>query len=68
MQRTMLKSKIHRVIITGSDPAHVGPITAHPTPFDVAGTFTHEQVHADPTSAIFRVGGAVDVPLTEVAP
>ncbi|BDZ39774.1 aspartate 1-decarboxylase [Microbacterium suwonense] len=45
MQRTMLKSKIHRATITGSDLNYVGSITIDPDLLDAADILAHEQVH-----------------------
>src|SRR5690606_21996311 len=45
MQRTMLKSKIHRATITGSDLNYVGSITIDPDLLDAADIVPHEQVH-----------------------
>jgi aspartate 1-decarboxylase len=45
MQRTMLKSKIHRVTVTGSDLHYVGSITIDPDLLDAADILEHEQVH-----------------------
>jgi len=45
MQRTMLKSKIHRATVTGSDLHYVGSITVDPALLDAADILEHEQVH-----------------------
>ncbi|MFC7788123.1 aspartate 1-decarboxylase [Microbacterium sp. MAHUQ-60] len=45
MQRTMLKSKIHRATITGSDLNYVGSITIDADLLDAADILPHEQVH-----------------------
>lgn len=45
MRRTMLKSKIHRATITGSDLNYVGSITIDPDLLEAADIFVHEQVH-----------------------
>jgi aspartate 1-decarboxylase len=45
MQRTMLKSKIHRATITDSDLHYVGSITIDPELLDAADMLEHEQVH-----------------------
>ena len=45
MQRTMLKSKIHRASVTGSDLHYVGSITVDPDLLDAADILEHEQVH-----------------------
>lgn len=45
MQRSMLKSKIHRATITGSDLHYVGSITIDPDLLDAADILPHEQVH-----------------------
>ncbi|MFT4259641.1 aspartate 1-decarboxylase [Microbacterium sp.] len=45
MRRTMLKSKIHRATITGSDLNYVGSITIDPDLLDAADILPHEQVH-----------------------
>ncbi|MCL1871519.1 MAG: aspartate 1-decarboxylase [Promicromonosporaceae bacterium] len=44
MQRTMLKSKIHRATITGSDLHYVGSITVDADLLDAADILEHEQV------------------------
>lgn len=45
MRRTMLKSKIHRATITGSDLNYVGSITVDADLLDAADILPHEQVH-----------------------
>ncbi len=45
MRRTMLKSKIHRAIVTGSDLNYVGSITVDADLLDAANIREHEQVH-----------------------
>jgi aspartate 1-decarboxylase len=45
MQRVMLKSKIHRATITGSDLHYVGSITIDPELLKAADILEHEQVH-----------------------
>lgn len=45
MRRTMLKSKIHRARITGSDLNYVGSITIDADLLDAADILEHEQVH-----------------------
>lgn len=45
MQRTMLKSKIHRATITGSDLNYVGSITIDPDLLEAADIRENEQVH-----------------------
>ena len=45
MRRTMLKSKIHRATITGSDLHYVGSITIDPILLEAADILPHEQVH-----------------------
>ena len=45
MQRTMLKSKIHRATITGCDLHYVGSITIDPDLLEAADILEHEQVH-----------------------
>ena len=44
MHRTMLKSKIHRATVTGSDLHYVGSITIDPDLLEAADIFEHEQV------------------------
>src|SRR3954463_8580301 len=44
MQRTMLKSKIHRATVTGSDLHYVGSITIDPDLLEAADILEHEQV------------------------
>lgn len=45
MQRTMLKSKIHRATVTGSDLHYVGSITVDAELLEAASIREHEQVH-----------------------
>jgi aspartate 1-decarboxylase len=45
VQRTMLKSKIHRATVTDSDLHYVGSITIDPDLLEAADILEHEQVH-----------------------
>jgi len=45
MQRTMLKSKIHRATVTDFDLHYVGSITIDADLLDAADILEHEQVH-----------------------
>jgi aspartate 1-decarboxylase len=45
MNRTMLKSKIHRATVTDCDLHYVGSITIDPDLLDAADILEHEQVH-----------------------
>ena len=45
MRRTMLKSKIHRATLTGSDLNYVGSITVDADLLDLADIREHELVH-----------------------
>jgi aspartate 1-decarboxylase len=45
MQRVMLKSKIHRATVTGSDLHYVGSITVDPDLLEAADICEYEQVH-----------------------
>ena len=45
MQRTMLKSKIHRATVTDADLHYVGSITVDPELLEAADILEHEQVH-----------------------
>lgn len=45
MQRTMMKSKIHRATVTGADLNYVGSITLDPELMRLADIREHEQVH-----------------------
>ena len=45
MHRTMLKSKIHRATVTGSDLHYVGSITLDPDLLEAADLREHEHVH-----------------------
>jgi len=44
VQRTMLKSKIHRATVTASDLHYVGSITVDPELLEAADILEHEQV------------------------
>jgi len=44
MQRTMLKSKIHRATVTDCDLHYVGSITVDPDLLEAADILAHEQV------------------------
>lgn len=44
MNRTMLKSKIHRATVTDADLHYVGSITIDPDLLEAADIFEHEQV------------------------
>ena len=44
MQRTMMKSKIHRATVTGADLNYVGSITLDPELMTAADLLEHEQV------------------------
>ena len=44
MQRTMLKSKIHRATVTGADLNYIGSITLDPRLMELADIREHEQV------------------------
>ena len=44
MQRTMLKSKIHRATVTDCDLHYVGSITVDPDLLEAADILEHEQV------------------------
>src|SRR5260221_14176738 len=44
MQRTMLKSKIHRATVTDCDLHYVGSITIDPDPLEAAAILEFEQV------------------------
>src|SRR5579862_1155233 len=44
MQRTMLKSKIHRATVTACDLHYVGSITVDPLLLEAADILSHEQV------------------------
>ena len=74
MQRTMLKSKIHRARVTGADINYEGSITLDPHLMKAADILPHEQVHVldvdngqrfvtyaiegDPGSGTVQVNGA----------
>jgi aspartate 1-decarboxylase len=45
MQRTMLKSKIHRATVTDCDLHYVGSITIDPDLLEAADILEYEQVH-----------------------
>ena len=45
MQRTMLKSKIHRATVTDCDLHYVGSITVDPDLLEAADILEHEQAH-----------------------
>jgi aspartate 1-decarboxylase len=45
MKRTMLKSKVHRATVTGSDLHYVGSITMDPELLEGADILEHELVH-----------------------
>ena len=45
MNRTMLKSKIHRATVTDCDLHYVGSITVAPALLEAADILEHEQVH-----------------------
>ena len=45
MNRTMLKSKIHRAHVTGSDLHYVGSITVDAELLEAADILEHERVH-----------------------
>lgn len=45
MQRTMMKSKIHRATVIGADLNYVGSITLDPELMRLADIRDHEQVH-----------------------
>ncbi|MGH2834864.1 MAG: aspartate 1-decarboxylase [Solirubrobacteraceae bacterium] len=45
MQRTMLKSKIHRASVTDCDLHYVGSITIDPDLLEAGDIYEHEQVH-----------------------
>ena len=45
MQRTMLKSKIHRATVTGCDLHYVGSVTVDPDLLEAADIRDYEQVH-----------------------
>jgi aspartate 1-decarboxylase len=45
MQRTMMKSKIHRATVTGADLNYVGSITLDEALMAAADLLEHEQVH-----------------------
>ena len=45
MQRTMLKSKVHRATVTDCDLHYVGSVTVDPDLLEAADIREHEQVH-----------------------
>ncbi|MDR0405694.1 MAG: aspartate 1-decarboxylase [Clostridiales bacterium] len=45
MELTMLKSKIHRAVVTEANADYVGSITVDKALMDAAGIFEYEQVH-----------------------
>ena len=45
MRRTMLKSKLHRATVTGSNLHYVGSITIDPELLEAADVLEHELVH-----------------------
>ncbi|MBA2505062.1 MAG: aspartate 1-decarboxylase, partial [Thermoleophilaceae bacterium] len=45
MNRTMMKSKIHRATVTDSDLNYVGSITIDPELLGAADMLEHEMVH-----------------------
>jgi aspartate 1-decarboxylase len=45
MRRTMLKSKLHRATVTGSDLHYVGSITIDPELLEAGDILENEQVH-----------------------
>jgi aspartate 1-decarboxylase len=44
MQRTMMKSKIHRATVTGADLNYAGSISLDPVLMELADVLEHEQV------------------------
>src|SRR5690606_19954563 len=44
MRRRMLKSKIHRAVVTDADPHYVGSVTIDPALLEAADILEHEQV------------------------
>jgi aspartate 1-decarboxylase len=74
LQRQMLKSKIHRAMVTGCDPDYVGSLTLDPELMRSADLVANEQVHVwdidnaarfvtyviegEPGSGAVRVNGA----------
>lgn len=44
MQRTLMKSKLHRATVTGADLHYVGSITLDPELMDLADILAHERV------------------------
>jgi aspartate 1-decarboxylase len=45
MNRIMMKSKIHRAMVTSADVSYVGSITLDPALMELADIVEHEQVH-----------------------
>jgi aspartate 1-decarboxylase len=45
VRRTMMKSKVHRATVTGSDLHYVGSITLDPDLLEAADILEHELVH-----------------------
>lgn len=45
MQRVMLKSKVHRAMVTDCDLHYVGSLTIDPELLEAADIMEHEQVH-----------------------
>jgi len=45
VKRVMMKSKIHRAVVTGADLAYVGSITIDERLMELADLMEHEQVH-----------------------
>ena len=45
MHRTMMKSKIHRAVVTGADLSYIGSITLDPDLMELAQIAEFEQVH-----------------------
>ena len=74
MRRTLLKSKIHRATVTGSDLNYVGSITIDADLLALADIVEHEQVHVvdvnngarfetytiagEPGSGVMQINGA----------
>ena len=45
MNRTMMRAKIHRAVVTGADIHYVGSISIDPALMEAAGILEFEQVH-----------------------
>jgi len=45
MNRTMMRAKIHRAVVTGADIHYVGSISIDPALMEAAGIMEFEQVH-----------------------